>query len=71
MGRSQPAVSAMLLETCVTELEDVASGGGGAARLPPPVVQESSHPYLGDTNVSGLVRIAGEMAGGGGYGRGW
>ncbi|XP_043204412.1 E3 ubiquitin-protein ligase HERC2-like [Amphibalanus amphitrite] len=59
MGRSQPAVSAMLLETCVTELEDVASGGGGAARLPPPVVQESSHPYLRDTNISGLVRIPG------------
>ncbi|XP_037077204.1 E3 ubiquitin-protein ligase HERC2-like [Pollicipes pollicipes] len=59
MGRCQPAVSAMLLETCVTELEDVASGGGGAVHLPPPVVQESLHPYLGDTNLSGHVRIPG------------
>lgn len=39
----------MLLELCVTELEDVASDIDAARNIPQPVVRESNHPYTDDT----------------------
>ena len=67
-GRRQKGVSEMLLELCITELEDVAAeleGGGQGVRSADfagtmaPVTQESNHPYTDDANQSGRVRIPG------------
>lgn len=49
----------MLLELCVTELEDVAANMDFVRTLPAPVVQESSHPYSDNTFNTGRVKIAG------------
>uniref|UniRef100_A0A8B9QQL8 E3 ubiquitin-protein ligase HERC2 n=1 Tax=Anas platyrhynchos TaxID=8839 RepID=A0A8B9QQL8_ANAPL len=48
MGTAYPQVADMLLELCVTELEDVATDS-----------QKSSHPYTDDTSSSGTVKIPG------------
>ena len=52
----------MLLELCVTELEDVASDRACGRSLAQPVVQESPHPYTDDTSLSGNVKIPGAEA---------
>lgn len=49
----------MLLELCVTELEDVALNNNNLISVPMPVVQESIHPYIDDVSLSGTVKIAG------------
>ena len=49
----------MLLELCVTELEDVAVDNETVRCSAQPVVQESPHPYTDDTSLSGHVRIPG------------
>ena len=43
----------MILELCVTELEDVASDTESGRNAAQPVVQESPHPYTDDTSLSG------------------
>lgn len=59
MALENPQVAEMLLEICVTELEDVASDIKLQRSVPFPVVQESSHPYTDDTTMTGYVRILG------------
>ena len=49
----------MLLELCISELEDVATDNSSVHSGFQPVVQESSHPYIDDTNTSGVVKIPG------------
>lgn len=49
----------MLLELCVTELEDVALNNNNLISMPMPVVQESSHPYVDDVSLCGTVKIPG------------
>lgn len=49
----------MLLELCVTELEDVASDRESGRSLAQPIVQESPHPYTDDTSLNGHVKIQG------------
>lgn len=53
-------VADMLLELCVTELEDVATDSQSGRLSSQPVVVESSHPYTDDTSTSGTVKIPGE-----------
>lgn len=62
-------VADMLLELCVTELEDVATDSQSGRLSSQPVVVESSHPYTDDTSTSGTVKIPGEDRGGGAYRR--
>ena len=50
----------MLLEMCVTELEDVAIDTESGRNTAQPVIQETQHPYPDDTNTSGVVRVPGE-----------
>ncbi|XP_064481734.1 E3 ubiquitin-protein ligase HERC2-like isoform X2 [Ornithodoros turicata] len=57
MARANSQVAEMLLEICVTELEDVASDVKSHQLVPQPVVQESSHPYTDDVTLTGHVRI--------------
>lgn len=49
----------MLLELCVTELEDVASDRETGRAMAQPIVQESPHPYIDDTSLTGHVKIPG------------
>ena len=42
------SIGDMLLELCVTELEDVTTDTERAKSVPQPVVQESAHPYTGE-----------------------
>ena len=58
----------MLLELCVTELEDFASNSSSVNKNAylkcynmQPVTRESSHPYNEKSNLSGCVEIPGEL----------
>lgn len=59
LAATKPGVRALLLELCVTELEDVARDTQARRRVPLPVVQESSHPYIDDITLTGHVKIPG------------
>lgn len=52
-------IASMVLELCITELEDVATDNSSIHSNFQPVVQESSHPYTDDTNTTGVVKIPG------------
>ncbi|KAL3277032.1 hypothetical protein HHI36_012394 [Cryptolaemus montrouzieri] len=62
MGGSNPSIGAMLLEICITELEDTANSTQSMTSAPHPVVQESSHPYVDDVTLKGHVRLPGADA---------
>lgn len=59
LSKTQPSVSEMLLELCVTELEDVAADLDNTRTMPLPVLQESSHPYNDNSFLMGKVKIPG------------
>ncbi|XP_030381589.1 probable E3 ubiquitin-protein ligase HERC2 [Scaptodrosophila lebanonensis] len=59
LGAGTPTIGAMLLETCITELEDLCTSRHCLGKVPKPVMQESSHPYVDNVNVTGVVRIPG------------
>ncbi|XP_073987726.1 E3 ubiquitin-protein ligase HERC2 isoform X1 [Rhodnius prolixus] len=59
IAKNQSTAASMLLELCVTELEDVALNNNNLISVPMPVVQESIHPYIDDVSLSGTVKIAG------------
>lgn len=59
MGITNTDIRDMLLELCVTELEDVAGNTFSLHLTPKPVVQESSHPYIDDATLTGHVKIPG------------
>ncbi|XP_052278368.1 E3 ubiquitin-protein ligase HERC2-like [Dreissena polymorpha] len=59
LAKLNSAVAEMLLELCVTELEDVAADQNSGRNLAMPVVQESPHPYTDDTSLAGHVKIPG------------
>ncbi|XP_050303138.1 E3 ubiquitin-protein ligase HERC2 [Anthonomus grandis grandis] len=62
MGSANPSIGAMLLELCVTELEDTTNSAQPYSSTPHPVVQESNHPYLDDIKLTGRVRLPGAEA---------
>ncbi|XP_033632375.1 E3 ubiquitin-protein ligase HERC2-like [Asterias rubens] len=62
MAKFYPEVADMLLELCVTELEDVALDTECGRSAMQPVIQESAHPYADDTINSGHVKIPGAEA---------
>lgn len=53
-------MSALVLELCVTELEDAACDTEALRQTPRPVVQESTHPYTNNMALEGTVKIPGE-----------
>ncbi|XP_026277054.2 E3 ubiquitin-protein ligase HERC2 [Frankliniella occidentalis] len=59
LAATNPGVRALLVELCVTELEDVARDTHARRRVPQPVVQESSHPYIDDVTLTGHVKVPG------------
>lgn len=58
LGLSSSAVGNMIIETCISELEDLTSRHC-LEKTPKPVVQESSHPYVDDITLVGHVKIPG------------
>ncbi|XP_074029211.1 E3 ubiquitin-protein ligase HERC2 [Leptinotarsa decemlineata] len=62
MGSTNSDIGAMLLELCVTELEDTTNSTQNLCTTPHPVVQESSHPYVDDVTLRGHVRLPGADA---------
>ncbi|XP_068720941.1 E3 ubiquitin-protein ligase HERC2-like [Montipora capricornis] len=59
LAQTKPEIASMLLELCITELEDVAADNSSVHSSFQPVVQESSHPYTEDSNTTGVVKIPG------------
>ncbi|XP_058836150.1 probable E3 ubiquitin-protein ligase HERC2 isoform X2 [Topomyia yanbarensis] len=59
LARSNTTISNMLIETCITELEDLCTSRHSLGKLPKPVVQETSHPYIDDITLVGHVKIPG------------
>ena len=55
LGSSNKSIGAMLLELCVTELEDTSNSTQSMSSTPHPVVQESSHPYIDDVTLRGTT----------------
>lgn len=53
LGTSSPSIADMLIETCITELEDTATNYQNFHRSPAPIVQETSHPYIDDITLTG------------------
>lgn len=51
----------MILELCVTELEDVATDISNRRNMPLPVVQETPHPYPDNATLSNVVVIPGKV----------
>lgn len=59
LGNNSPSIGVMLLETCVTELEDLCTSRHSIGKPPKPIVQETSHPYIDDISLVGHVKIPG------------
>lgn len=51
----------MILELCVTELEDVATDISNRRNMPLPIVQETPHPYPDNATLSNVVVIPGKI----------
>lgn len=60
--RFSRTVSCMVLELCVTELEDAASDTEALRAAPQPVMQECCHPYSDNLTLQGTVKIPGAEA---------
>uniref|UniRef100_A0A1S4H7N6 HECT-type E3 ubiquitin transferase n=1 Tax=Anopheles gambiae TaxID=7165 RepID=A0A1S4H7N6_ANOGA len=59
LAKSNTTIANMLIETCITELEDLCTSRHSLGKLPKPVVQETSHPYIDDIILVGHVKIPG------------
>ncbi|XP_075155337.1 E3 ubiquitin-protein ligase HERC2 [Haematobia irritans] len=62
LGSNSPSIGAMLLETCITELEDLCTSRYSLGKVPKPIMQESSHPYVDNVTTTGHVKIPGAEA---------
>ncbi|GFT97548.1 e3 ubiquitin-protein ligase HERC2 [Nephila pilipes] len=61
LSKSNTHVGEMILELCVTELEDVAGDLSTRRHLPFPVIQETPHPYPDNITLSNVVKIPGAV----------
>ncbi|XP_054728194.1 probable E3 ubiquitin-protein ligase HERC2 [Anastrepha obliqua] len=59
LGSNSPTIGVMLLETCITELEDLCTSRYSLGKVPKPVMRESSHPYVDNITIVGQVKIPG------------
>lgn len=57
LGVHSPSIGVMILETCITELEDLCTSRHFLGSLPKTIVQETTHPYIDDITLVGHVRI--------------
>lgn len=57
MGLNSQSICVMILETCITELEDLCTSRNFLGKMPRPIVQETSHPYIDNITLVGHVRM--------------
>lgn len=57
MGLNSQTICVMILETCITELEDLCTSRNFLGKIPRPIVQETSHPYIDNITLCGHVRM--------------
>lgn len=57
MGLNSQSTCVMILETCITELEDLCTSRNFLGKIPRPIVQETSHPYIDNITLVGHVRM--------------
>lgn len=57
MGNNSYSTCVMILETCITELEDLCTSRNFLGKIPRPIVQETSHPYIDNITLVGHVRM--------------
>lgn len=57
MGLNSHMICVMILETCITELEDLCTSRNFLGKIPRPIVQETSHPYIDNVTLVGHVII--------------
>ncbi|KAF7995498.1 hypothetical protein HCN44_006605 [Aphidius gifuensis] len=62
LAKYNSKIKNMLLELCVTELEDTTTNSNCTNNVPQSVVQETPHPYIDDTTLTGHVKIPGAEA---------
>lgn len=53
LGSNSSVIGGMVLETCITELEDLCTSRHFLGKMPKPVIQETSHPYIDDITLVG------------------
>ncbi len=58
LGTNSTAIGSMIIETCITELEDLCTSRHFLGKIPKPVVQETSHPYIDDIALHGKCEMA-------------
>lgn len=58
LGINSSAIGGMILETCITELEDLCTSRHFLGKMPKPVVQETSHPYIDDITLVGTYSLS-------------
>ena len=61
MGKANPQVATMLMELCISELEDV-SREPQLNETPQPVIEESPHPYPDDITLTNTIHMSGAEA---------
>lgn len=57
MGLNSQLICVMILEMCITELEDLCTSRNFLGKIPRPIVQETSHPYIDNITLVGHVRM--------------
>lgn len=57
LGLNSPSICIMILETCITELEDLCTSRNFLGKIPRPILQETSHPYIDNITLVGHVRM--------------
>lgn len=62
LAKTNRSIRSMLLELCITELEDTLANSNNRSNVRRPVMQESTHPYIDGTTLTGHVKIPGAEA---------
>lgn len=57
LGLNSPSICIMILETCITELEDLCTSRNFLGKIPRPILQETSHPYIDNITLVGHVKM--------------
>lgn len=57
MGLNSQSICVMILETCITELEDLCTSRNFLGKMPKSICQETSHPYIDNITLVSHVRI--------------
>lgn len=62
LAKVNHSIRSIVLEICITELEDTVANSNNRSNVPQPIVQESPHPYIDGTTLTGHVKISGAEA---------